>query len=246
MRFLSSPAFSSSSSPTSTSPPSSSTASDSSSSHPSPSPSTPPSTLRQIFEQVQNDKRPANNTVLEEYVHKWQVQGTAQDVSEKEKELFEMIVFLYAAPVPPGKQPMFDFDLMHSLTGSVFVHELLHHFSSEQGAKVLKAFMGITLKYYISTGRPKLFIDNLKSYKIPPSPNPWLEIIKFAIETNDVHATKACYALLQGEAWFGELDGILLRAAQMTVDAFKPLPNDDIFQGSVWCQSGLAFWQSKM
>jgi hypothetical protein len=37
--------------------------------------------------------------------------GTEDDVAAKEKELFEMIVLLYAAPIRPGKRPIFDFSL---------------------------------------------------------------------------------------------------------------------------------------
>jgi hypothetical protein len=65
-------------------------------------------------------------------------------------------------------------------------------------------------RYYIDSARPKLYTEHLKNYtsKLPASPNPWLEIVKFGIETNDVHATKVAYSLLQGEAWFGEFDGV--------------------------------------
>lgn len=222
-----------------------------------PPPSSSTTSLLNIIEQVRNDKRlegilkPRNisrkhvlresTPLIHEYISKWDI--NEGNVAEKEKELVEMIALLYAAPVRPGKRPIFDFYVMHSVTGSVFVHELLKHFSSERGAQVLKAHLGITLYYYIATACPQLHIDYLKSYKtqLPSSPNPWLEIIKFGIETNDVHATKVAYSLLQFEAWFGEFDGIFLKAAQITADAIRAQPNVGISQDKVWSFDRLGF-----
>jgi len=132
---------------------------------------------------------------------------------------------------------------MHSLTASVFVHELLKHFSSERGAQLLKAHFASTLYYYIGSARPRLFPEQLKSYKtkLPTSPNPWLEIVKFGIETNDVHATKVVYALLQSEAWYGEFDGIYLKAAQITADSIRAQPTNNTFQYEVWSYQGLGY-----
>jgi len=219
-----------------------------------PSSSSSPTNLLDIFEQVRNDERfqkiPDIAALLHEYISKWGVKGTEDDVAAKEKELFEMIVLLYAAPIRPGKRPIFDFSLMHSLTGSVFVHVLIRHVTPDKGAQLLKAHLGITLEYYVATARPNLHVDNLKAYEtlLPASPNPWLEIVKFAIETNDVHATKVAYSLLQGEAWFGDLDGIFLKAAQITADAVRAQPNKGIFQDAVWVHGGLGFdgtWKDK-
>jgi len=214
-----------------------------------PPPSATTTPLRDIFEQVHNDKRfdefikpgePddrfhgvfATKSLLNEYISKWDVKGTESDVAAKEKELFETIVLLYAASTRPGKRPIFDFFIMHSLTSSVFVHLLSKHFPSEKGAQILRAHFVVTLMFYVASGRPKLYVDHLKGYtpKLATSPNPWLEIVKFGLETNDVHATKVAYSLLQGEAWFGDFDGILLKAAQITADAARAQPNSGIFQ----------------
>ena len=45
------------------------------------------------------------------YVFFFFKKGTETDVAAKEKELFEMITLLYAAPTRPGQRPMFDFFL---------------------------------------------------------------------------------------------------------------------------------------
>eukprot|EP00026_Physarum_polycephalum_P008730 Phypoly_transcript_08830.p1 GENE.Phypoly_transcript_08830~~Phypoly_transcript_08830.p1 ORF type:complete len:310 (+),score=63.08 Phypoly_transcript_08830:444-1373(+) len=223
-----------------------------------PASSSSPTTLHDIFEQVRNDERlkvapgKANKRLhktydsielLHEYISKWDVKGTEGDIAAKERELFEMIVLVYAAPICPGKIPIFDFYLMHSLTGSVFIHEIIRHVTPDRAAQLLKAHLGVTLAYYIATARPKLHVDHLKGYEtlLPASPNPWLEIMKFAIETNDVHATKVAYSLLQGEAWFGNFDGILLKAAQITADAVRAHPNKGILQEDVWVHDGLGF-----
>jgi hypothetical protein len=219
-------------------------------------PSSPSYSLLEIIEQVRNDSRfdgqlslgqviHEKGALLLEYVSKWDVKGTDYDVAAKEKELFEVIVLLVVAICRPGKLPRFDFFLMHSLTSSVFIHELLKFFSIEKGPQILKAHFATALWYYIATARPVLYTDHLKAYAttLPSSANPWLEIVKFGIETNDVHAAKTVYALLQGEAWFGEFDGIFLKAAQRVADAVRVQPNIGIFQGRVWAHVPLGLDQ---
>jgi len=134
---------------------------------------------------------------------------------------------------------------MHSLTSSLSLHVFLQHLSAEKSAILLKAHFVVTLLYFVSRGRPVFYVDNLKNYKtkLPDNPNPWIETIKFAINTPETHAMKSVRALLQAESMYGENEGIFLRAAQLTADTFADATSvTESHPG--WNQTGIGYDQT--
>lgn len=181
---------------------------------------------------------------VKKYLELWNVDATAEDIKTKQKELFEAIVFLYAAATRPGKPVKLDFFLMHALTSSLHVHVMLQHFSLVQQALLLKAHFVVTILHYILSGRPKVYIENFKSYEtaMPAIPNRWVDAIQFAVSTCDTHALKVVRALLQAESLYGNCDGIFLKAAQITVDRVTQVNPDDPLENRTFEVRGGVGW----
>jgi len=181
--------------------------------------------------------------IMREYLNRWSVQATEKDVKRKEQELYTCIVLLYAAATRPNKSPRFNFSIAHCLTSFLSVHVILQHLPTVQQAILLQAHFSTTLLHYISNGCPVLFVNNLKAHTpaLPPNPNPWIEVIKFAIRTPDVHAMKVIRSLWLAESLYGENEGIFLKAAEVTADSFQDAPEDPTDLGKAWDEAGVGF-----
>jgi len=181
---------------------------------------------------------------LSTYFDLWNVDASADDIQSKFQELYEAIVYFYAAVIPPGKTPRFDFFLMHSLTSSLSIHVPLQHLSPVQQALLLKAYFIVTLSNYVARGRPELFLEDFRNYKTTmiETPNRWIDLIRFAIATRDTHALKVVRALMQAESLYGDRGGIFLRAAELTHDAVAHA--DSLYDGKAWIFDGVGWPQA--
>lgn len=128
---------------------------------------------------------------------------------------------------------------MHALTSVLFVHKLAHALPPAYAVSCLTSHLGASLAYYISRGRPQVNIDALLNYRgrqtLDPS-NPWLSIIKRAIDINEVHATKVVRSCALGDLLFGAEESfsqLLLHTAQIALD----LKGDWEFEGVGWPQT---------
>ncbi|KAG0342467.1 hypothetical protein BG000_004487 [Podila horticola] len=100
----------------------------------------------------------------------------------------------------------------------------------------LKSHLGATLAFYISRGRPRVDVDALINYqgKQPlDSTNPWLSILKRAVDIDEVHVTKVVRSCALGDLLFGaegSYSQMLLNTAQIALD----LEGNWEFEGVGW------------
>jgi hypothetical protein len=177
--------------------------------------------------------------VVREYAQKWGVQETEQGVNDRLKELYEATVMAYGATAqrPDKKKTRLDFFLMHGVTSALFVKVLLKDISLPHKVALLRAHFAAVLTYYISRGRPQLYPELLYKYtskELNQDPNPWLDVIKQASLSMEVHVLKTVRALMKAdEEWGGGEQNIFLKVAQLTVDSIR---NDND-----WCFDGVGF-----
>lgn len=125
---------------------------------------------------------------------------------------------------------------MHALTSVLFVHRLAHSLPPAYAISCLKSHLGATLAFYISRGRPTLDIEALRNYKGKQpldSTNPWLSVVKRAIDIDEVHVTKVVRSCALGDLLFGAEElysTLLLNTAQISLD----LEGDWEFEGVGW------------
>jgi hypothetical protein len=125
---------------------------------------------------------------------------------------------------------------MHALTSVLFVHRLVHALPLSCAISTLKSHLGATLVFYIACGRPAVDIDALLKYRGEEpldSTNPWLSVIKRAVDIDEVHVTKVVRSCALGDMLFGTEDSysqLLLNTAQMSLD----LRGDWDFHGVGW------------
>jgi len=197
---------------------------------------------------------------VKEYAKMWVIDsGSQEDVLNKTKELIAFSMSVYAGPTRPGTELKLDFFLMHALTSSLFLPIYLSHLSLVDATRLLQAHFSATLAYYISQGRPRLYLlENLFSYKSQlegyndDTTNPWLKVIERAIAHEDEHLVKSIRTLLWGATHIDSL--------KVSRDATGPYPLShywlnsakltlDAIQGENWWDhSGVGFdetWNGK-
>ncbi|GAA5909390.1 hypothetical protein JCM5296_007022 [Sporobolomyces johnsonii] len=94
------------------------------------------------------------------------------EVVEKTEELFWMATVIYASATRPGyKKVKMDFFTMHGLTSAMFLPPLLEAISPHLRPYLLTSHFRVMVSYWISRGRPELFItDTLMSATAHPFP----------------------------------------------------------------------------
>jgi len=173
---------------------------------------------------------------IQELLSEWKIEGTTQDIDQKTKELYKACLLATGATGHRNGKVKQDFFLMHALTSVLFVHKLAHALPPSYAVSLLTSHLGATLAYYISRGRPQINVDALMNYrgKHPlDSSNPWLSMVKRAIETDEVHITKVVRSCALGDLLFGAEESysqLLLNTAQMALD----LKGDWEFEGVGW------------
>ncbi|KAH7060308.1 hypothetical protein BKA57DRAFT_446878 [Linnemannia elongata] len=176
---------------------------------------------------------------IQKLLSEWKVEETTQDIDLKAKELYKACVLAVGGTGLRNGKVKQDFFLMHALTSVLFVHKLAHALPPAYAVSCLTSHLGASLAYYISRGRPQVNIDALLNYggrqTLDPS-NPWLSIIKRAIDINEVHATKVVRSCALGDLLFGAEESfsqLLLHTAQIALD----LKGDWEFEGVGWPQT---------
>ncbi|KAG0251972.1 hypothetical protein BGZ95_006740 [Linnemannia exigua] len=176
---------------------------------------------------------------VQRLLSEWKIEETIQDIDLKAKELFKACLLAAGGTGLRNGKVKQDFFLMHALTSVLFVHKLAHALPPAYAVSCLTSHLGASLAYYISRGRPQVDVDALLTYRgkhpLDPS-NPWLSIIKRAVEIDDVHVTKVVRSCALGDLLFGAEDSfsqLLLNTAQISLD----LKGDWEFKGVGWNQT---------
>ncbi|KAH8929981.1 hypothetical protein BT69DRAFT_1315351 [Atractiella rhizophila] len=103
-----------------------------------------------------------NNRAAEirEYCENWIIDAERgwEEIVEKCEELFWVATIVLAASTRPGKPYRLDFFLMHGLTSVLFLPSLLENLSPHLRPHVLTSHFRVLVAYWVSRGRPKLWI----------------------------------------------------------------------------------------
>ncbi|KAG0344831.1 hypothetical protein BG004_004133 [Podila humilis] len=193
---------------------------------------------------------------VQKLVSQWKVAETSEDIDLKAKELYKACVLAVGGTGLRNGKVKQDFFLMHALTSVIFVHKLVHALPPQYAVSCLKSHLSACVGYYISRGRPSIDVDALLNYRgtstttvatttaqsLAPSTsssslsssNPWLSVIKRAIDIDEVHVTKVVRSCAFGDLLFGaEQDSfspLLLNTAQIALD----LKGEWEFEGVGW------------
>ncbi|KAF9174432.1 hypothetical protein BGX21_004370 [Mortierella sp. AD011] len=220
--------------------------------------SSSPSTVVSILSALQEDRElddvtsypESNKTIdvskskvaaakIQKLLSGWRIEETSQDIDLKAKELYKACVLAVGGTGLRNEKVKQDFFLMHALTSVLFVHRLVHALPPAYAVSCLKSHLGAALAYYISRGRPRIDVDALLNYhgKQPlDSTNPWLSIVKRAVDIDEVHVTKVVRSCALGDLLFGAEESysrLLLNTAQISLD----LKGDWEFEGVGWPQT---------
>ncbi|GJJ75007.1 hypothetical protein EMPS_07365 [Entomortierella parvispora] len=161
---------------------------------------------------------------IQDLLSKWHVEETAEDIDLKSKELYKACALAVGGTGLRHGKVKQDFFLMHALTSVLFVHKLAHALPPAHAVSCLKSHLGASLAYYISRGRPPIDVEALVNYRgkhVLDASNPWLSIIKRAIDIDEVHVTKVVRSCALGDLLFGAEDSfsqVLLNTAQISLD----------------------------
>jgi len=154
----------------------------------------------------------------------WEIAETSQDIEAKAKELYIACVLATGATGLRNGKAKQDFFLMHALTSVIFAYKLANTVGPSQAVSILKSHLGATLAYYVSRGRPAIDMDALLNYKGKQeldSTNPWLSVVKRAIDIDEVHVRKVVRSCAFGDLLFGAEESysrLCINTAQMSLD----------------------------
>jgi len=176
---------------------------------------------------------------IQKFLSEWKVEETTQDIDLKAKELYKACLLAVGGTGLHNGKVKQDFFLMHALTSVLFVHKLAHALPPAYAVSCLMSHLGVILAYYISRGRPQVDVNTLLNYRgtqTLDSSNPWLSIVKRAIDIDEVHVTKVVRSCALGDLLFGAEESfsqLLLNTAQISLD----LKGDWEFEGVGWHQT---------
>ncbi|KAF9972179.1 hypothetical protein BGZ73_004718 [Actinomortierella ambigua] len=188
------------------------------------------------FVDVANSKLAA--TKIQKLISEWVVEENAQDIELKSIELYKACILVVGATGLRQGHVKQDFFLMHALTAVLFAYRLAQALPAKHAVSVLKSHLGATLYFYMSRGRPRIDVEALLNYhgKEPlDGSNPWLSLIKRAIDIDEVHVTKVVRACAVADLLFGAEESysrLILNTAQMSLD----LNGDWEYRGVGWSE----------
>ncbi|KAG0099496.1 hypothetical protein BGZ93_007372 [Podila epicladia] len=176
---------------------------------------------------------------IQKLLSEWKVEENIQDIDLKAKELYKACLLAVGGTGLRNGKVKQDFFLMHALTSVLFVHKLVHALPPAYAVSCLVSHLGASLAYYISRGRPQVDVDALLNYRgkhtLDPS-NPWLSIVKRAVDIDEVHITKVVRSCALGDLLFGAEESfsqLLLNTADISLD----VKGDWEFEGVGWPQT---------
>ncbi|KAG0254583.1 hypothetical protein DFQ27_006756 [Actinomortierella ambigua] len=173
---------------------------------------------------------------IHKLVSEWVIEENAKDIEAKTIDLYKAYVLIVGATGFGNGKVKQDFFLMHALTSVLFVHRLVQDLPPRNAVSLLKSHLSVSLAFYIARGRPKINMDALLNYKGKQpldATNPWLSLIKRAIDIDEVHVTKVVRACALGDLYFGTEEPfgrLLVNTAQIALD----LHGDWEFEGVGW------------
>ncbi|KAI1296999.1 hypothetical protein EDD11_007312 [Mortierella claussenii] len=176
---------------------------------------------------------------VQKLLSEWKIEETIEDIDLKSKDLYKACLLAVGGTGLRNEKVKQDFFLMHALTSVLFVHKLAHALPPAHAISCLASHLGVCLAYYISRGRPPINVDALLNYHgeqtLDPS-NPWLPLIKRAIDIDEVHVTKVVRSCAFGDTLFGAEESfsqMLLNTAHIALD----LKGHWDFEGVGWPQT---------
>ncbi|KAJ2868709.1 hypothetical protein GGI22_000698 [Coemansia erecta] len=142
------------------------------------------------------------------YGRLWTIATDEKTISAKYEELLSAIALLYISMTRPGYKPALDFFVMHCLTSAYFLPIIFDILSTEQKARLLHAHWIVVLEIYSLVGAPQLYINPeytaddtyavSKDLYGESAANPWLDVVKDAINSDNIHVPKVIRALWRG------------------------------------------------
>jgi hypothetical protein len=163
-------------------------------------------------------------------------------IEARYKELYQAAILVYAATAqrPDKSTVRLDFFFMHFVTSAYFLDIVLGTTQkSDLKVQIMKAYFVTFITYYLTRGAPALHVDLLEKYeskRASSTLNPWLQIVDKSFDCPDVHVMKTVRSLMKADMrWTGGENDIYLKAAQLTIDNVKDVPD--------WSMNGLGFVQ---
>ncbi|KAF9560766.1 hypothetical protein EC968_006052 [Mortierella alpina] len=181
-------------------------------------------------------------TKIQHYLSGWNIEESSQDIDAKTKELYKACVLAVGGTGLRNGKVKQDFFLMHALTSILFVHKLVHVLPPACAVSCLKSHLSAALVYYISRGRPAIDVDALVNYKgkqpLDPT-NPWLSILKRAVDIDEVHVTKVVRSCALGDLLFGAEESysqLCLNTAQIALDVAGGWEHEGVGWDETWAK----------
>lgn len=195
---------------------------------------------------------------LIELANQWNmpIKVTREEVIAKALELHEASIAVYGGAVRPGRKPKLDFFIMHGVTSALFLHVVARQLDPWQARQILIAHWRVLLMYYVSRGRPHLYLDELGTYQssgdsdFEKCNNPWTAIVERALAfEGGSHIQKTIRSCIYlhvhySHRWNGDGLGAMaqqypgrdnwpINAAMMTLDGLS--------NGESWVHRGVGF-----
>lgn len=163
--------------------------------------------------------------------------ATPAQLARKTEELFFVAALLFAGVGRPGRKERLDFFLMHVLTSTVFVPNLVGALDGAAAQKrLLEAVLSVVLAYMLLRGRPRIDCELIMSYTASPRPdgaqlmptpgalgepatkpdeyiNPWPTLLAHVLPARDAHTLKALRTLYVGAQRYGTIPVGAVRGA---------------------------------
>ncbi|PRP81649.1 hypothetical protein PROFUN_01156 [Planoprotostelium fungivorum] len=162
--------------------------------------------------------------IIREYLSHWIIEETAPSISHHLRELRTVAAMVTTATAfdplnDTYERVRLDFFLMHVLTSSLSVRQIVPHLSPAMALKMMKAHFSVTLLYYIARGRPELQRDRLHKYPVERYGG-WDDIVRATIDQEDLHVAKAVRALKISDEEYNESgdDRLWVDSARLIVD----------------------------
>ncbi|ESK94924.1 hypothetical protein Moror_14091 [Moniliophthora roreri MCA 2997] len=209
------------------------------------------------LETMYSDVQRTSGAKIAEHVSKWtfsSLQPNNEEIQQKIEQLHFALTLMYAAAGYKGaEEGQFNADFLacHFVTSGIFLPSLVTYLSAANQVRLLKAYYGACLSWYVSIGKPQLdcrplFADETLAHPQPPeeeevkkrthrhalpraeNPNPWTWILREGIVNPDDHVPKCQRALAHYANLYGTRErGSMSLRAEADASGIKNLEEMD-------------------